>query len=127
MVRPPLAGAPSGSFRTNKEAGTFMSTSATAIWVICIVAVLGVAVWLGSVALAARKPRQGVGGEPRKGRWRVQGGTHVSSGGRSVSPRPDEPVTGGQWVEPSAQARPPDGDADDPPRVRPGSPNPTDL
>ena len=33
-----------------------MSGSATAIWIIVAVAVAGLAVWLGSVALAARKP-----------------------------------------------------------------------
>jgi hypothetical protein len=105
-----------------------MGTSATAIWVICIVAVVGLAVWLASVALAARKPYRGNGREPQKGRWRVQGGTHVSSGGRSVSPRPDEPVTGDQWVEPTGPAtRPPDGEADDPRPARRGSTSPMDL
>ncbi|HUN31996.1 MAG TPA: hypothetical protein VMU95_08235 [Trebonia sp.] len=39
-------------------ARTSMSTSATAIWVICIVAVVSLVAWLGSVALAARPPRQ---------------------------------------------------------------------
>jgi hypothetical protein len=35
-----------------------MNGSVTAIWVIVAVAVAGLAVWLGSVALAARKPHQ---------------------------------------------------------------------
>lgn len=33
-----------------------MNGSATAIWIIVAVVVAGLAVWLGSVALAARKP-----------------------------------------------------------------------
>jgi hypothetical protein len=35
-----------------------MSGSVTAIWIIVAVAVAGLAIWLGSVALAARKPPQ---------------------------------------------------------------------
>ena len=35
-----------------------MNGSATAIWIIVAVVVAGLAVWLGSVALAARKPHQ---------------------------------------------------------------------
>lgn len=68
-----------------------MSTSATAIWIIIAVVIAGLAVWLVSIALAARKPYQD---KPRQRmRWRVQGGIHAASGGRSVAPRRDEPVT----------------------------------
>ena len=45
-----------------------MNGSATAIWIICAVAVAGLVIWLGSVALAARKPYQGhAHGEPLRG------------------------------------------------------------
>ena len=71
-----------------------MTTSAIAIWIIVAVAVAGLAVWLGSVALAARKPYQEhAHGEPLRGT--VQGGMHVGAG-RSVAPRRDEPVTPGE-------------------------------
>ena len=71
-----------------------MSGSATAIWIIVAVAVAGLAVWLGSVALAARKPHQGhAHGERLRGT--VQGGMHVGAG-RSVAPRRDEPVAPGE-------------------------------
>jgi hypothetical protein len=71
-----------------------MSGSATAIWIIVAVAVAGLAVWLGSVALAARKPYQGrAHGERLRGT--VQGGMHVGAG-RSVAPRRDEPVAPGR-------------------------------
>ena len=71
-----------------------MNGSVTAIWVIVAVAVAGLAVWLGSVALAARKPHQehAHGGQLR---GTVQGGMHVGAG-RSVAPRRDEPVTPGE-------------------------------
>lgn len=71
-----------------------MNGSATAIWIIVAVAVAGLVVWLGSVALAARKPHQ----EHARGerlRGTVQGGMHVGVG-RSVAPRRDEPVTPGE-------------------------------
>jgi hypothetical protein len=68
-----------------------MTSSATVIWIIVAVAIAGLAVWLGSVALAARKPRQEhAHGERLRGT--VQGGMHVGAG-RSVAPRRDEPVT----------------------------------
>ena len=72
-----------------------MNGSVTAIWVIVAVAVAGLAVWLGSVALAARKPHQehAHGGQLRG--TAVQGGMHVGAG-RSVAPRGDEPVTPGE-------------------------------
>lgn len=68
-----------------------MSTSATAIWIIIAVVVACLAVWLAAVALAARKPYHD--GPRQRQRWRVQGGTHIARGGRSVAPRRDEPVT----------------------------------
>lgn len=71
-----------------------MNGSATAIWIIVAVAVAGLVVWLGSVALAARKPHQEhAHGEQLRGT--VQGGMHVGAG-RSVAPRRDEPVTPGE-------------------------------
>jgi hypothetical protein len=85
-----------------------MNASATAIWIIVAVVVVGLAVWLGSVALAARKTSQE---HRRGGRLRgtaVEGGVHVG-GGRSVAPRRDEPVTpgevpGGDTLHPGAEA-----------------------
>jgi hypothetical protein len=71
-----------------------MDGSATAIWIIVAVVVIGLVVWLGSVALAARKPHQEhAHGERLRGT--VQGGMHVGSG-RSVAPRRDEEVTPGE-------------------------------
>jgi hypothetical protein len=72
-----------------------VTTSAIAIWIIVAVAVAGLAIWLGSVALAARKPYQE---HARGGRLRgtaVQGGLQGGAG-RSVAPRRDEPVTPGE-------------------------------
>lgn len=65
--------------------------SAVLIWVICVVAVVCLAVWLVAVAMADRTPffrRSHV--EPRRGQ--VQGGTHVG-GGRSVAPRRDAEIS----------------------------------
>lgn len=71
-----------------------MDGSATAIWIIVAVVVIGLAVWLGSVAMAARKPHQEhAHGERLRGT--VQGGMHVGAG-RSVAPRRDEPVIPGE-------------------------------
>ena len=85
-----------------------MTSSATAIWIICVVAFAGLAIWLGSVALAARKPHQehAHGGQLRG--TAVQGGMHVGAG-RSVAPRRDEPVTPGEVSggDTSARARKP--------------------
>ena len=72
-----------------------MTSSATAIWIICVVAVAGLAIWLGSVALAARKPYQEHAHGGRLRGTAVQGGVHVGAG-RSVAPRRDEPVTPGE-------------------------------
>ena len=61
------------------------------------VAVAGLAVWLGSEALAARKSYQGrAHGERLRGT--VQGGMHAGAG-RSVAPRRDEPVA--PWEVPA--------------------------
>jgi len=65
--------------------------SATLIWIICVVAVVALAIWLVAIARADRSPsfrRPHV--EPRRGR--VQGGTHVG-GGRSVAPRRDGEIS----------------------------------
>jgi hypothetical protein len=72
-----------------------MTSSATAIWIICVAAVAGLAIWLGSVALAARKPYQEHAHGGRLRGTAVQGGMHVGAG-RSVAPRRDEPVTPGE-------------------------------
>jgi hypothetical protein len=70
-----------------------MTTSATGIWIIIAVTVAGLAIFLGSVVLAARQPRRThAHGERLRGT--VQGGMHVGAG-RSVAPRRDEPVTPG--------------------------------
>jgi hypothetical protein len=71
-----------------------MNGSATAIWIIVAVAVAGLVIWMGSVALAARKPHQ-QDGQGERLRGAVQGGMHVGSG-RSVAPRRDEEVTPGE-------------------------------
>jgi hypothetical protein len=104
-----------------------MNGSATAIWIIVAVAIAGLAVWLGSVALAARKPHQEhAHGERLRGP--VQGGMHVGAG-RSVAPRRDEParpgdVPAGDTLHPGAGAPgadPRSGDAG------PGPGSPLDL
>jgi hypothetical protein len=65
--------------------------SATLIWIICVVAVVLLAIWLVAVARADRNPSSRHSHvEPRRGR--VQGGTHVG-GGRSVAPRRDAEIT----------------------------------
>jgi hypothetical protein len=70
-----------------------MTASATAIWIIVAVVVAGLAIWLVSVVLAARKPDQEhAHGERLRGA--VQGGMHVGAG-RSVAPRRDAPVIPG--------------------------------
>lgn len=104
-----------------------MTSSATAIWIIVAVAVAGLAVWLGGVALAARKPNQvHARGEPLRGS--VQGGMHVG-GGRSVAPRRDEPVIpgdgpGGDTLHPGAEGPGAGPEARD---ARQGSRSPLDL
>lgn len=101
-----------------------MNGSAVAIWIIVAVAVAGLVVWLGSVALAARQPHQKHGhGERLRGT--VQGGVHVGEG-RSVAPRRDEPVTpgdvpAGDMLHPAAEDDPPGPESADAGQ-RPGSP-----
>ena len=85
-----------------------MSGSAVAIWIIVVVVVVGLAIWLGSVALAARKPSQEHAHGARLRGTAVEGGMHVG-GGRSVAPRRDEPVIpgevpGGDTLHPGAEA-----------------------
>jgi hypothetical protein len=61
------------------------------IVIICVVAVVALAIWMVAVALADRNPSfRNPRIEPRRGR--VQGGTHAG-GGRSVAPRRDGEVT----------------------------------
>jgi hypothetical protein len=84
-----------------------MNGSMTGIWIIVAVAVAGLAVWLGGVALAARKPHQEHAHGGRLRGTAVQGGMHVGAG-RSVAPRRDEPVTpgevsGGDTLHPGAE------------------------
>ncbi len=88
-----------------------MSGSTVGIVVFCVVIVLALAIWLGTVAIAARRPysrnpeREGM-------RGLVQGGQHVG-GGRSVAPTRDAPVPEGGGNPPTpeeedaAQARRP--------------------
>ena len=76
-----------------------MTSSAIAIWIIVAVAVAGLAVWLGGVALAARKPRQDhAHGEPLRGA--VQGGMHVGGGdapaGDTLHPGAEYPGADGE-------------------------------
>jgi hypothetical protein len=64
--------------------------SAVWIWVIVLVAVVALAVWLGSVFLASRHPG-GKNPDMSQRRAQVDGGTHMG-GGRSVAPRRDAEV-----------------------------------
>jgi hypothetical protein len=102
--------------------------SATAIWIIVAVAVAGLVIWLGSVALAARKPHQeNAHGERLRGD--VQGGMHVGGGGRSVAPRRDEEVIPGE-VPPGDSLHPGGDDpaaGPDASAARRGSGSPLDL
>jgi hypothetical protein len=78
-----------------------MSGTTIGIWVIVVVVVLGLVVWLGMVALAARRPHQEhPQREPLRGV--VQGGQHVG-GGRSVAPHRDAPVPEGGGSPPTAE------------------------
>jgi hypothetical protein len=101
--------------------------SATAIWIIVAVAVAGLVIWLGSVALAARKPHQEhAHGERLRGD--VQGGMHLG-GGRSVAPRRDEEAIPGE-VPPGDSLHPGGDDpaaGTDASAARRGSGSPLDL
>jgi hypothetical protein len=104
-----------------------MDGSVTAIWIIVAVAVVGLAVWLGGVALAARKPYQEhAHGERLRGT--VQGGMHIGAG-RSVAPRRDEAaipgeVPAGDSLHPGAEDP---GAGPESRETRPGSGSPLDL
>ena len=80
-----------------------MSGTTTGIVVFCVVIVLALAIWLGAVALAARRPYSG---NPKRERMRgvVQGGQHMG-GGRSVMPTRDAPVPPGGGTRPPARGR----------------------
>jgi hypothetical protein len=78
-----------------------MSGSTIGILVIVIVVVAALAVWLATVALAARRPGQE---HPKQDQIRgvVQGGQHVG-GGRSVAPTRDAPVPEGGGEPPTIE------------------------
>ena len=78
-----------------------MSGTTTGIVVICVVIVVGLAVWLVTVALAARRPYSQ---NPKREQMRglVQGGRHVG-GGRSVAPTRDAPVPEGGGEPPTPE------------------------
>jgi hypothetical protein len=99
-----------------------MHGSATAIWIICVVVVAGLAIWLVAVTLAARKPNRKPHGSRLLGP--VQGGIHVG-GGRSVAPRRDEEVDPDQTV--AGDTVTPKLGPTEPERARRGSGNPLDL
>jgi hypothetical protein len=104
-----------------------MTTSTTAIWIICAVVVVALAICLIGVAVAARKPHQEhAHGERLRGS--VQGGMHVG-GGRSVAPRRDEPVVpddapAGDTLHPDVETH---GTGSDSAHARQGSGSPLDL
>jgi hypothetical protein len=78
-----------------------MSTSATGIWIICVVGVIGLIAAVVMVRLAGRRPYSK---NPQRGQMRglVQGGQHVG-GGRSVGPTRDAPVPEGGGEPPSIE------------------------
>lgn len=78
-----------------------MSGTTTGIVVLCVVIVVGLAIWLVMVARAARRPGQE---HPKRDPLRgvVQGGQHVG-GGRSVAPTRDAPVPEGGGNPPSVE------------------------
>ncbi len=78
-----------------------MTGTTTGIVVIVVVVVVCLAIWLGSVALAARRPAQEhPAHDPMRGL--VQGGQHVG-GGRSVAPHRDKPVPEGGGNPPTQE------------------------
>jgi hypothetical protein len=101
-----------------------MNGSATAIWIIVAVAVAGLVIWLGGVALAARKPHQEHKHAERL-RGAVQGGMHIGAG-RSVAPRRDEEVAPGE-VPPGDSLQPGGEDPADARGASRGSGSPLDL
>ncbi|HZR49928.1 MAG TPA: hypothetical protein VFB06_10455 [Streptosporangiaceae bacterium] len=78
-----------------------MNGTVTGIWIMCAVIVVSLAIWLGFVARAARRPgSDNRHVQPMRGL--VQGGEHMG-GGRSVMPRRDAPVPEGGGNPPSAE------------------------
>jgi hypothetical protein len=71
--------------------GNVMLASATAIWVIVIVAVCSLAFLLTAVMLAARQPYFTNSRRPPL-TGPVVGGVHLAAGGRSVAPNRDAPM-----------------------------------
>jgi hypothetical protein len=73
--------------------------SGTALWIMCAVIVVVLAIWITTVLVASRTPHfRHWNAERRRGR--VQGSTH-QGGGRSVAPRRDAPVIPGEDPEDS--------------------------
>jgi len=79
-----------------------MSTSTAGIWIICVVAVVGLVAAVVIVRLASNRPHHA---HPQRGQLRglVQGGQHVG-GGRSVAPSRTAPVPEGGGEAPSIEA-----------------------
>jgi hypothetical protein len=78
-----------------------MSGTTVGIVLICVVAVVTIGIWLGSVFFASRHPGSK---NPKRERMRglVQGGQHVG-GGRSVMPTRDAPVPPGGGEPPTPE------------------------
>jgi hypothetical protein len=70
-----------------------MNRTVTGMVIICAVVVVSLAVWLALVARASRRPA-GKNRHVQSMRGMIQGGEHVG-GGRSVMPRRDATVAGG--------------------------------
>jgi len=78
-----------------------MTGTTAGIWIIVAVVVVALAIWLLTIARAARHPHQEhPQREPMRGL--VQGGQHVG-GGRSVMPTRDAPVLPGGGNPPSVE------------------------
>jgi hypothetical protein len=95
-----------------------MSTSTAGIWIICVVAVIGLIAAVVIVRLAGRRPHHA---NPQRSQLRglVQGGQHMG-GGRSVMPTRDAPV-------PPGGGDPPTPEEQDEARAGRRSGNPMDL
>jgi hypothetical protein len=95
-----------------------MTGTTTGIWIMCIVIVAGLVIWLGAVALAARRSgRKNEHVRPMRGL--VQGGEHIG-GGRSVMPTRDAevPEGGGEALAPEDMMQ----SGEERPRHKSGSP-----
>lgn len=78
------------------QAAVRTTASAEAIWVICAVAVVCLAFWLGMVMVVANRPivrHRRVTGLPGP----VLGGIHLAEGGRSVAPSRNAPAVLGDF------------------------------